>query len=183
MALSMGIYSAENVIQVIVKDVNDNSPQFENQPYNADVNEDESTGSQVYTNIHATDINNGPGGNVRYKLEPVTQGGGGTEHDTKFMINATTGDLTLNGSLDYERKTFYHFIVIASDQGTPSLNSTTDLFVTVKDVQDSPPVFTNLPYVKSVDENTAQGHSVLTVKAVDQDQAIPNQVGYNITHS
>ncbi|XP_070180220.1 cadherin-23-like [Littorina saxatilis] len=99
------------------------------------------------------------------------------------MIDAITGNLTLNGSLDYESKTFYHFIVIASDQGTPSLNSTTDLFVTVKDVQDSPPVFTNLPYVKSVNENTAQGHAVLTVKAVDQDQAIPNQVGYNITHT
>ncbi|XP_076446801.1 cadherin-23-like [Babylonia areolata] len=117
------------------------------------------------------------GGTVRYELEGSSQDSGST-----FIMDAQNGHVTLNGPLDYESRTFYHYRVIARDQGTPSLSSTTDLFITVKDVQDSPPVFLNIPYFASVPENSAVGSSVLTVRADDQDRAIPNGVTYSITH-
>ena len=36
------------------------------------------------------------------------------------------------------------------------LNSTADLLIKVKDVQDKPPFFQGLPYLKYIDENSTQ---------------------------
>ncbi|KAL8620285.1 hypothetical protein ACOMHN_042020 [Nucella lapillus] len=132
------VESTEARFKLHVRDVNDNAPQFQNLPYNAEVDEDATKGTSVNININAKDVDTGAGGTVQYQLE---------------------------------------------DQGSPSFNSSTDLFITVKDVQDSPPVFVNIPYVASVHEGDALMSPVLTVRAVDQDRAIPNAVTYNVTDS
>ncbi|KAL8620286.1 hypothetical protein ACOMHN_042021 [Nucella lapillus] len=161
-----------------VRDVNDNAPQFQNLPYNAEVDEDATKGTSVSININAKDVDTAAGGTVQYQLEGSSNDGIST-----FLMDPGTGYVTLNGHLDYESKTFYHYHVIAKDQGSQSFSSSTDLFINVKDVQDSPPVFVNIPYVASVHEGAALMSPVLTVRAVDQDRAIPNAVTYNVTDS
>ena len=60
-------------------------------------------------------------------------------------------------------------VVEARDQGSPSLTGTTTATVTLTDVNDNAPVFTNTPFSFTVDENAANDTEVGTVTAVDYD--------------
>ena len=56
------------------------------------------------------------------------------------------------------------------------LTSQATVSITVIDVQDQLPVFTNAPYSAAVDENTPAGVSILTIKAIDGDVGIPRDI-------
>ena len=62
------------------------------------------------------------------------------------------------------------------DQG--GLNSTTVVIINVKDVQDTAPFFTSLPYMVSLPEDSTVGSSVLQVTALDGDRGVPNPINY-----
>ena len=64
-------------------------------------------------------------------------------------------------------------VVEARDQGSPSLTGTTTATVTLTDVNDNAPVFTNTPFSFTVDENAANDTEVGTVTAVDYDTGMP----------
>ena len=72
-----------------------------------------------------------------------------------FTINPASGEVTLQGQLDYETEKFYQLEIMAADGGVPPLNSTTDLIILVGDVQDTSPFFLNLPYMAEVYENAS----------------------------
>jgi len=59
--------STSLIIDVVVGDVNDNSPQFERETYNVDVPENITIGSTV-VRLVATDRDNGENGRVLYRL-------------------------------------------------------------------------------------------------------------------
>lgn len=58
-----------------------------------------------------------------------------------FSINSVTGTFNLSKALDYDTQSnYYNLTVIVSDNGTPSLETTAYIIVTVNDVNDNPPV-------------------------------------------
>ena len=63
----------------------------------------------------------------------------------------------------------YELVIEARDQGTPALTGTTTATVTVTDVNDNAPLFTNAPFAFTVDEHAANDTVVGTVTAVDYD--------------
>ncbi|KAK7500884.1 hypothetical protein BaRGS_00007764, partial [Batillaria attramentaria] len=138
----------EFTIQMYIRDVNDVHPQFKDVPYNARVNESAPDGTIVFTGIKSEDPDDGQGGVVTYSLVLAMQSSSGVAD--VFSIDQHSGVVTLNGALDYETTTIYHYLVVATD---------------------SPPYFTNPPYIGSVNE----------MKALDGDRAVSNRVVYNIT--
>lgn len=60
-------------------------------------------------------------------------------------------------------------MIEARDQGTPALTGTTTATVTITDVNDNAPLFTNTPFAFTVDEHAANDTVVGTVTAVDYD--------------
>ncbi|XP_025085481.1 cadherin-23-like [Pomacea canaliculata] len=95
-----------------------------------------------------------------------------------FTINQYDGTITLINALDYEKHTFYQFKVNAQDgDGLKAVPA--DFFVTVLDVQDTPPIFINLPYAQRVFENITAGTQVIQVAGIDQDRGIPNALSYS----
>ncbi|PVD37769.1 hypothetical protein C0Q70_00370 [Pomacea canaliculata] len=167
--------------QLIVEDVNDNAPTFRNLPYTAGVQEGASVGTTVYTKINAMDPDNGQGGAVSYYMTCVYPQSESARVQGTFVIDLVSGKVTLNGSLDYETANFYHYIVTAMDGG--GLSSTADLFITIQDVQDSPPFFTGLPYIAYIDEDAQVNTTILTVVAQDGDRGlnVSNPLTYNIS--
>jgi hypothetical protein len=65
------------------------------------------------------------------------------------------GIVTLAKQLDFETKSSYSLTIRASDSNPKkSLSAMATIAISVKDVQDQPPVFLNAPYSATLQENT-----------------------------
>ncbi|TRZ22271.1 hypothetical protein HGM15179_004841 [Zosterops borbonicus] len=170
-------------ITVIVEDRNDNAPVFQRLPYNAIIPENESLHSIIYT-VFANDSDTGNASKVSYSIEEVIPDN--TENLQLFYI-LNNGSVVLNGSLDYAKNTFYQIKILAQDGGGLLHNnwtvqkSFTYLSLTIKDMPNLNPRFLNEPYSGSVPENCDLGTVVLTVKAIDQDTGVNDEIFYIIT--
>lgn len=118
-------------------------------------------GQQV--NIQAGDTDEGVNGTVSYSIP---------NRETMmlpFTIGPRDGVLRLTEELDYETTQSYSFVVEATDGGTPPLTDTASVFITIVDVNDSPPEFEYSLYSVEVPEDTPVNMTVLTVNANDND--------------
>ncbi|KAK0056193.1 cadherin-23, partial [Biomphalaria pfeifferi] len=164
------------ILQVYIRDVNDETPVFLNRPYSINVAENATVGHVVYDLIKANDADLSDR-QLKYYFEvdlKITD----TDYKSKFVINQSTAQVTLNETLDYETARFYQYTVVVRDSNKH--NATTDVFITIEDVQDEPPYFTGTPYLISVQENSKVGTSLLVVKAEDGDRGLSNTVTYKI---
>lgn len=151
-----------STLTVQITDVNDNAPVFTELSYNPVVVEHDGITLTVIR-VTATDADepDTPNSAVRYEIVS-----GSFSH---FSIDSDNGDITSNPPIDREVVDVYHLLVRAYDLGTPSLNSTINVTVTVHDSDDERPVFTQTRYSSSIEENSPQGVSILQVRAVDRD--------------
>ncbi|XP_023933499.1 protocadherin Fat 4 [Lingula anatina] len=129
-------HSTTATVTVIVSDVNDNSPEFGK---NIDVDVLENYTGPL-TQVHATDPDAGENGTVTYWL--------GDHDNSRFSIDNTTGNITLEQSFDFEDENpnFIRLTVYARDNGkscqsSGSCNDTMEVMITIKDINDNPPVF------------------------------------------
>lgn len=149
------------LVTIQVLDVNDNAPIFVSTPFQATVLENVPVG---YSVIHVQAIDADSGDNSRLVYTLLETGTG-----FPFTINNSTGWIMVASELDREVVDFYSFGVEAQDQGTPPMASTASVSVTILDVNDNSPEFTQREYGARLNEDAAVGTSVLTVSAVDRD--------------
>ncbi|XP_010020120.1 PREDICTED: protocadherin-15-like, partial [Nestor notabilis] len=133
-------------VRIVVRDRNDNSPQFQQQQYYVAVNELTPVGTTIFTgfsgNNGATDIDDGPNGQIEYVIQynPNDK----TSNRTFDIPLTLSGAVVLRERLNYEEKTRYFVIVQANDRAQ-NLNerrtSTTTLTVDVLDGDDLGPMF------------------------------------------
>ena len=152
-SVSDGSTTVTEALSVTVKDTND-SPAFNSAPYTVTVPEN-NVSATVYT-LSASDTDSSD--TLEYFLSGVGSG--------DFSILSSTGLVSLNNALDYERKSSYVFSVIVRDGNGGQ--ATSSLTVTVSDENDSPD-FIGTPYSASLDEDLPIGTTVLQVSATDQD--------------
>ncbi|XP_033371565.1 protocadherin-15 isoform X1 [Parus major] len=133
-------------VRIVVRDRNDNSPQFQQQSYYVAVNELTPVGTTIFTgfsgNNGAIDIDDGPNGQIEYVIQynPNDK----TSNRTFDIPLTLSGAVVLRERLNYEEKTRYFVIVQANDRAQ-NLNerrtSTTTLTVDVLDGDDLGPMF------------------------------------------
>ncbi|KAF7228987.1 transcript variant X3 [Nothobranchius furzeri] len=157
------------VVQVI--DVNDNAPMFVSTPFQATVLENMPIGYSVI-HIQAIDSDSGENARLDYRLTDTMPG-------FPFTINNSTGWITVSEELDRETKEFYTFGVEARDHGIPVMSSSASVSITVLDVNDNVPTFTEKTYSLKINEDALVGTSVLSVTAIDRD--INSVVTYQIS--
>ncbi|XP_026094789.1 cadherin EGF LAG seven-pass G-type receptor 1-like [Carassius auratus] len=157
------------VIQVL--DVNDNAPMFVSTPFQASVLENVPVGYSVL-HIQAIDADSGDNAHLEYKLTE-------TSDSFPFIINNNTGWITVSAELDRETTELYNFGVEARDRGVPTMSSSASVSVTILDVNDNVPTFTQHLYNLKVNEDAVVGTSVLMVTAVDRD--VNSVVTYQIS--
>uniref|UniRef100_A0A915PM28 Cadherin domain-containing protein n=1 Tax=Setaria digitata TaxID=48799 RepID=A0A915PM28_9BILA len=100
-------------LQIIVEDVNDNAPQFEEQFYLINIERDIELDSKI-ARIRANDRDTGAAGAVHYELAMNNM-------MTNFRIDHKTGDLSVAAKL--KDRTTYYLKVYAFDGGKPQLSS------------------------------------------------------------
>ncbi|KAF5403913.1 Protocadherin alpha-C2 [Paragonimus heterotremus] len=117
-------------VTVRITDMNDARPQFARSTFYHSVREDTPVGTTVFV-INATDMDEGDNAKLTFWLS-------GPDMDY-FVINENTGQITVRRSLDREIRDSLQFSVHTSDHGTPSLNASVGVLVTITDVNDNPP--------------------------------------------
>uniref|UniRef100_A0AAQ6ITX0 FAT atypical cadherin 2 n=1 Tax=Anabas testudineus TaxID=64144 RepID=A0AAQ6ITX0_ANATE len=159
---------------VVLQDINDNPPKFVPKIYKIKVPEDVPVGTLLLW-VESIDLDLGSGGLVTYNLKN-TEGG-------IFHLDSSTGALTLERELDYERRPSYNLTVRAVDHGLPrSLSSSCFVEVQVLDVNENlhRPVFSEFVYKAGMVEDAAIGTSVVILTASDKDLGRDGVVRYHI---
>uniref|UniRef100_A0A8C2IY92 Cadherin, EGF LAG seven-pass G-type receptor 2 n=1 Tax=Cyprinus carpio TaxID=7962 RepID=A0A8C2IY92_CYPCA len=159
------------LVTVQVLDVNDNAPIFVSTPFQATVLENVPVGYSVI-HIQAIDADAGDNSRLEYRLTETTP-------NFPFTINNSTGWIVVASELDRESVDFYSFGVEARDHGAPAMSSSASISMTILDVNDNNPEFTQKAYYMRLNEDASIGTSVVTVSAVDQD--INSVVTYQIS--
>ncbi|XP_066480607.1 protocadherin gamma-A6-like [Tiliqua scincoides] len=166
------VRSGTTEIQVVVLDANDNAPVFTQPVYKVSVKEDTPEGSTV-TTVKATDLDEGLNGEIKYSFEKIT------EKDTKlFLLNSTTGTITLMGKLDYEESSSYEFEVKAEDGG--GLSDLTKVIVSIIDLNDNAPELTVTLFINTILENSPTRTVIALLNVLDQDSGINGEVTCSI---
>ncbi|XP_016296434.1 protocadherin-15-like [Sinocyclocheilus anshuiensis] len=164
-------------LSIKVLDVDDNSPAFSQPAYHITLPENSPVG-MIILNISALDPD--LDANITYRIRTE-------EARELFAVNPLTGELRVLHSLDFEKLlpngTTWNFVVEAVDGGSgkmpPGLASVT---VTVLDMNDFPPVFSQMLYRGMVAPNAIKGTIVTTVHAEDLDPpgTAASQVHYKV---
>lgn len=158
-------------VMIFIADQNDNPPIFSEPRMAMNISESTSVGASLAT-FQASDADFGSNAEIVFELV-------GSDV-LPFTMNSTTGVVSLRQLLDYEMNTAYVANVIAYDLGVPSITSTATLEVQVIDVNDNPPVFSEVEYLVAIPENLSISSSVLQVEASDEDSGENAIVTYQI---
>uniref|UniRef100_A0A8C5NBA4 Cadherin-23 n=1 Tax=Gouania willdenowi TaxID=441366 RepID=A0A8C5NBA4_GOUWI len=161
----------KDTVNIQIGDVNDNAPNFHGQPYTVHIPEDTAVGKSIFM-VNATDPDQGTGGSVLFSFQPPSP---------FFAIDGARGTITVSRPLDYEITSAYQLTVNATDQDKARpLSRLANLAITITDVQDMDPIFTNLPYSTNIEEDIPVGYEVRKITAIDQDLGRPRGIGYTI---
>ncbi|XP_047196505.1 protocadherin alpha-3-like [Hippoglossus stenolepis] len=169
--------SSDTTIRIVVSDVNDNSPEFSQNPYTFYITENNSPGASILS-VSARDVDEGSNALISYQILRDRR-----EENllSSFLnINTENGEIMALKSFDFETVKTFKFHVVASDSGTPSLSSNVTVNVFILDQNDNAPVILypvssngSAEGVEEIPRNVNAGHLVTKVRAYDAD------IGYN----
>ncbi|CAD6197559.1 unnamed protein product [Caenorhabditis auriculariae] len=162
--------STEGRFKLVVKDVNDHAPVFEQhwltlkclqRWYRVRISEDTKIGFEMLK-VTATDADGGDNGRVGYRIAP--------DGDSRVVdVDANTGVVKLVRPLDREALDVMKYVVIAHDHGNPQRSSFANLTIVVEDVNDNPPVCIQQTTVVRIPEDYPDGAFVTCLAARDPD--------------
>lgn len=164
--------SASASVIVNITDVNNNAPVFGKDEYNVTTPESAAVGKVLVT-VRATDGDAGKNAKVTYSIAGGNVG-------NKFYIDPNKGELQIAASLDYETIDSYSLTVEATDGGRPQQTALTLVGITVSDVNDNSPVFTQILYVTTVSSLVPNGTLIATVQATDSDSGPYGRITYSL---
>ncbi|XP_044515813.1 protocadherin gamma-A10-like [Gracilinanus agilis] len=177
--LNFNVLVEDNVklfaVEVEITDINDNVPKFQVEQVGVKITETAAPGMR-FPLPEAFDPDVGVNSLQDYKLS--------SNHHFSLLVQSR-GDgakypqLVLERALDREEEPVHHLILTASDGGDPVRSGSAQVRVVVLDVNDNPPVFTQLIYSVNVPENVPKGTLLLTVNATDPDEGVNGDVAYS----
>ncbi|XP_067899218.1 protocadherin-10-like [Heterodontus francisci] len=159
-------------VMVGLIDVNDNAPEVEVTSVSSTIPEDAQPGTVIAV-IRVTDLDSGQNAqihcqvpvNIPFKLQKSSR--------NKYKL--ITSDI-----LDRETAPLYNISISAWDGGSPALSTRKTILVSISDVNDNAPKFTQSLYNVYLMENNTPGASIFDVTALDSDMDKNGYVVYSI---
>ena len=158
------------LISIRVTDINDSPPEFDRMVYNFSVPENTAIGTSI-GQVSSTDADSGVNSQVEYTILSGIS-------SSQFNITASGDIYVTSEMLDFEMVMQYTLRVQAMDGGIPSLSAITIVIVYVQDINDNPPLFTNVEIRTDLMENAPASTTVAMLRAVDMDQGLNGVVCY-----
>ncbi|XP_061581258.1 protocadherin alpha-7-like isoform X11 [Cololabis saira] len=158
-------------IYVDVLDVNDNMPVFTKDTYSAILQENSPIGTTVIQ-VNATDMDDGPNGEVEYFF-------GSDVKDTireRFDIKADTGEIIVKGHIDFEEQDSYDIDIQASDKGIIPFRTYKSVIVQIGDINDNPPDIEVTSLSSYISEDSRPGTTVALLSITDLDSGMNGKI-------
>ncbi|XP_025072404.1 neural-cadherin-like isoform X1 [Alligator sinensis] len=151
-------FSSAVEVSVVIKDVNDCAPEFEQSIYNKDNVPETVTMTTALLQVAASDCDSEENAEILYyTLSP------------EFSISSQ-GTIFPAEQLDYERPNhLYEFIIMAVDKGEEPKTGTATVRIHVSNVNDEAPEFSQAIYRSFVSEDAGPNTLIATVNAIDPD--------------
>ncbi|XP_034037015.1 protocadherin alpha-8-like [Thalassophryne amazonica] len=163
--------SAHLNLTIKVLDINDNRPIFSKDVYSATLRENVSL-ETVVMNVHATDLDDGINGEVEY--------GFGGDVNTKvlqlFRLDKNTGEIRVQGQIDYETSDVFKLDIQASDKGQPPMTTDCRVIIKVIDINDNKPEIEVTTISDSVPEDSRSGTVIYLISVSDLDSGVNGKV-------
>ncbi|XP_031615688.2 protocadherin alpha-8-like [Oreochromis aureus] len=169
--------STSRTLSIDVSDVNDNAPQFAQNPVELYLVENNEPVKPIFS-VSASDKDVNENAALTYRI--IRDESRQQKNAVFLNINSDNGQITALKSFDFETLKTFQFQVVASDSGTPSLSNNVTVNVFILDQNDNAPVILyplnsngSAQGVEEIPRNVNAGHLVTKVRAYDAD------IGYN----
>ncbi|XP_022668153.1 protein dachsous-like isoform X2 [Varroa destructor] len=150
-----GAHTAETTVSVIVLDVNDHAPKFNESAYTAMLSS--SSGGVILT-VNATDADLSDNNRVTYKIRPKCE---------FLKINRKTGEISLREGVSLKPNVIAYLSVVAEDEGSPSFSTAVPLRIQTSSLLEKPYNFAEKSYSASILESAPIGSTVANLSTVD----------------
>lgn len=161
-------------VEVEVKDINDNSPEFPRKESSLEISENTAVGTRIPLDF-AVDEDVGLNYIQSYQISV-------NSHFSIDVLSRADGvkyaELVLMKELDRETQASYALELVAMDGGNPSRSGTTRINVKVKDYNDNSPVFDRNSFSVDLPEDAPVGSLLLDLNAEDPDEGLNGEVVY-----
>ncbi|XP_067851887.1 protocadherin-10-like [Heptranchias perlo] len=166
-----------NRVEIEILDVNDNAHVFQRRDVNLEISELVLAGT-TFPLQSALDPDTGTNSVRSYQLSP-------NEHFTLKPQSDSEQigipELVLERPLDREQQAAHRLTLTAFDGGNPEKFGTTQIKITVLDVNDNAPVCEQNVYQITTAENVPTNNLIVKVTAVDMDQGLNGEVIYSFS--
>lgn len=178
-----GLRESLTKVRVNVENVNDNAPEFEQKIYRAVIVENSKYPDKVLT-VRANDMDaelTAQDRAIGYSRVVYSLSG---SNAVNFIIDNETGiiQVTPDHIIDREKIAELKFTVIAEDavgKPTETRRSSADVIVTVLDLNDNPPSFSQKSYSAVIPENVEKNAFVFNISATDPDEGAGGEINYD----
>ncbi|XP_057706808.1 protocadherin alpha-5-like isoform X5 [Corythoichthys intestinalis] len=162
-------------IEIIILDINDNSPSFIENTYSLNISESALPGERYLLPV-AVDADIGSNSVRSYKLS-------NNEHFTLDVQSVgehgVSAELVLQKPLDREKQSLITLTLTAVDGGKPPKSGSLQIRVNVLDVNDNVPRFSKSLYKVRLSENATKGSVVIKLNATDSDEGMNSKITYS----
>ncbi|GAB1604140.1 protocadherin beta-15-like [Argonauta hians] len=166
-------------IKILIEDINDHSPEFPDDQIEIKFSEEDKEETKILPTAIDQDISI-QNSQINYMIQKNNNG--------LFFLTIMEHDsinipkLILQYKLDREVKDSYMLTLEAKDGGHPSRTATLKVHISVTDINDNTPVFSQKLYNISI-SNLHQRHlPILTLKATDKDSGQNAKISYHFNH-
>ncbi|XP_041359656.1 protocadherin-11 X-linked-like isoform X2 [Gigantopelta aegis] len=165
-------------IKIVVLDTNDNSPTFTQESEFLEIPESSQTGVS-FPFDGAVDNDTDKNSLQSYEILPQNVPFGVSF--TKNLDGTSTVSIIVKSALDRERTDSYLLTLVAKDNGSPQRSGSMLVNISILDVNDNAPQFTQSIYNVTVKENTLLHTVFFTVKATDRDIGTNKKILYRLS--
>ena len=163
--------SGSTLLLIKILDVNDNAPVFDEAVKKVSLLENVAPGTLV-TKLNATDADSGQNGEISFLFSKYTP-----ERTAKlFSVDSKSGEIRVNGDVDYEVSSVYHITVQARDAGSPAMEGSCNVIVEIIDVNDNIPEVTLSSLTTPIREDSKPQTVIALISAHDPDSGKNGEV-------
>ncbi|EDK97193.1 mCG140843, partial [Mus musculus] len=158
-------------LHITVLDANDNAPAFDRAIYRVKLVENARNGT-VVIRLNASDLDEGSNGQILYSFAADVS----PKTEATFHIDSVSGEIKVNGKIDFEETNLWKIQAEAVDKGSPPMFGHCTILIEVLDINDNAPKIIVTSLSLPVQEDAPVGTVIALISVMDPDSTVNGQV-------
>nr|KAF6448303.1 hypothetical protein HJG63_014988 [Rousettus aegyptiacus] len=163
-------------LHITVLDVNDNAPVFDKAIHRVKLLENARNGTLVIR-LNASDLDEGSNSHILYSFTTDVS----PDPEASFHIDSASGEIKVNGKIDFEETKLWKLQIEAVDKGNPPMFGHCTILIEVLDINDNAPELLVTSLTLSVPEDAPLGTVIALIGVTDRDADSNGQVTCSLT--